>query len=200
MNAPLTRLYARKHSGRLLLVARNRGRLDALAKEVREDGADVSVSTDMADVAKADLVILLTSATNALLRSEHLKYGALVLDDTVPRNTDTRLIAERPDVLVVDGGLVEIPGLNLRGSIGLAPKTVYACLAETMLLSLAGHEGHFSIGTPQVEQAEYLLQLAAAHRDLGFTLAPFRSFGKLVSEPQRRFSEAPSKEFASWAA
>ncbi|MEO8883913.1 MAG: hypothetical protein ABI377_10975, partial [Devosia sp.] len=52
----LTRLYARKHSGRLLLVARNQGRLDALAKEVRGDGADVSVGADMAAVAKADLV------------------------------------------------------------------------------------------------------------------------------------------------
>lgn len=196
----LSRLYARRHSGRLLLVARNQGRLDALASEVRASGANVAVSTDMEAVANADLVVLLTSATDALLCSRHLKLGAVVLDDTVPRNTDPGLIAERPDVLVVDGGLIEIPGLNLQGSIGLAPKIAYACLAETMLLALAGHEGHFSIGTPHVEQAEYLLRLALEHKELGFTLAPFRSFGKLIAGPDSRFGNLASEELASCAA
>ena len=196
----LTRLFARKHSGRLLLVARNRGRLETLAAEVRGNGTNVVVSTDMAAVANADLVVLLTSASDAVLRSEHLKRGAVVIDDTVPRNTDMSLIDERPDVLIIDGGLVEIPGLNLKGSIGLAPKISYACLAETILLALAGHQGHFSIGTPQVEQAEYLLTLAAKHRDMGFTLAPFRSFGKLISDPEINFTDRVSEEFESCAA
>jgi fatty aldehyde-generating acyl-ACP reductase len=196
----LTRLYARKHPGRLLLVARNQRRLDTLAEEVRSNAVDVSVSTDMADIQKADLIVLLTSAADAILRSEHLKPGAVVLDDTVPRNTDPKLVAERPDVLVVDGGLVEIPGADLRGcSIGLAPKLAYACLAETMLLALSGHQGHFSIGTPQVDQAEHLMKLAADYRHLGFNLAPFRSFGKLVSESMDDLV-GPAEELASCAA
>jgi predicted amino acid dehydrogenase len=197
----LTQLYARKHSGRLLLIARNQGRLDALAKDVRGHGAEVSVSTDMADVRSADLVVLLTSSADSILRSEHLKPGAVVLDDTVPRNTDPSLVAERPDVLVVDGGLVEISGADLHGcSIGLAPKLAYACLAETMLLALAGHEGHFSIGTPQVEQAEYMLKLAREHRQFGFNLAPFRSFGTLISQPSRELVGAADEELVSWVA
>jgi predicted amino acid dehydrogenase len=200
VGACLTRLFARQHDGRLLLVARNEGRLESLAKEVRRPSVNVATSTDMSTVAGADLVVLLTSAAEALLRSEHLKFGAVVLDDTVPRNTDPRLLVERPDVLVVDGGLIEIPGVNIEGAIGLAPKLAYACLAETMLLALGDHEGHFSIGTPQVEQAEHLLNLAAAHRDLGFSLAPFRSFGKLITEPWARLAPIPTAELASCAA
>ncbi|HTJ59175.1 MAG TPA: hypothetical protein VL418_16675 [Devosiaceae bacterium] len=197
----LTRLYARKHAGgRLLLVARNRGRLDSLADEVRGKGVEASVSTEMADVARADLIVLLTSATDALLRSEHLKRGAVVLDDTVPRNTDSRLIADRPDVLIVDGGLIETPGVNLRGTIGLPPKHAYACLAETMLLALDGHKGHFSIGTPQVEQAEHLLSLATEHRQFGFNLAPFRSFGKLISEPASKAAVHADQDLVPWVA
>lgn len=196
----LTRLIARRHSGRLLLVARNEGRLSALAQEVSGSRLTVSTSTDMAEVRKADLVVLLTASADSILRSEHLKTGAVVLDDTVPRNTDRRLIVERPDVLVVDGGIVEIPGASLKGSIGLAPGLAYACLAETMLLALAGHQGHFSIGTPQVEQAEYLLDLALRHRHLGFTLAPFRSFGRLVEEPAHVPAIANIPEVASCAA
>ncbi|WEK03764.1 MAG: polysaccharide biosynthesis protein [Candidatus Devosia phytovorans] len=178
----LTRLYARKHPGRLMLVARNEQRLLKLAADVRRDGVEATVSTDMLDVAKADLVVLLTSSPDALLRSEHLKRGAIVLDDTVPRNTDEGLLTERPDVLVVDGGLVEIPGFELRGSIALAPKLAYACLAETMLLALAGHKGHFCMGDAQVDQAEHILRLADEYRHLGFHLAPFRSFGKLIKD------------------
>ncbi len=181
----LTRLYARKHQGRLLLVARNEGRLSKLAADVRRTGVEATISVDMADVSKADLVVLLTSSPDALLRSEHLKRNAVVLDDTVPRNTDEKLLTERPDVLIVDGGLVEIPGFHLRGSIALAPKLAYACLAETMLLALSGHKGHFCMGDAHVDQAEHILKLANENRHLGFHLAPFRSFGRMINEPSR---------------
>jgi fatty aldehyde-generating acyl-ACP reductase len=196
----LTRLYARKHPGRLLLVARNERRLLALASDVRRDGVEVRVSTDMVEVSKADLVVLLTSSPDAVLRSEHLKPGAIVLDDTVPRNTDAKLLSQRPDVLIVDGGLVEIPGFDLRGSIALAPKLAYACLAETMLLALAGHKGHFCMGEARIDQAEYILKLAVEHQHLGFHLAPFRSFGKLIQETTSRSFAAPVEEFVSCAA
>lgn len=196
----LTRLYARKHQGRLLLVARNEKRLEALATEIRREGVEAGVSTDMADVAKADLVVLLTSSPDALLGSEHLKRGAIVLDDTVPRNTDEKLLQERPDVLIVDGGLVEVPGFYLRGSIALAPKLAYACLAETMLLALSGHRGHFCIGNAQVEQAEHILKLADEHRHLGFHLAPFRSFGTPIPGASSRALPAPAEELVTCVA
>ncbi len=196
----LTRLYARKHAGSLLLVARNEKRLLALAADVRRDGIEASISTNMLDVSKADLVVLLTSSPDALLRSEHLKRGAIVLDDTVPRNTDEKLLSERPDVLIVDGGLVEVPGFDLRGSIALAPKLAYACLAETMLLALSGHQGHFCMGDAQVDQAEHILDLALKHQHLGFHLAPFRSFGKLIPISPTRTIVPAAKELVSCAA
>ncbi len=176
----LTRLFARRHSGRLLLVARNRGRLDALAAEIRRDDLPVEVSTQMDDVRKADLVVLLTSSSESILKSEHLKRNAVVLDDTVPRNTDPSLLTARPDVLIVDGALVDVGGIDIRGAIGLPPRLAYACLAETMLLALDQHDGHFSIGSAGVDQAERMVALAGRWQELGFTLAPFRSFGRLL--------------------
>lgn len=176
----LTRLFARRHSGRLLLVARNRGRLDALAAETRGDDVLVTVSTEMNDVRQADLVVLLTSSSDSILKSEHLKYGAVVLDDTVPRNTDASLLTARPDVLIVDGALVDVGGVEIRGAIGLPPHLAYACLAETMLLALDNHDGHFAIGAAAVDQAERMVTLADRWQELGFTLAPFRSFGRPV--------------------
>jgi fatty aldehyde-generating acyl-ACP reductase len=176
----LTRLLARRRQGRLLLVARNHGRLEALANETRRSNLSVEVSEQMTDVRRADLVVLLTSSTESLLKSEHLKRGAIVLDDTMPRNTDRALLTTRPDVLVIDGGLVDLKGITVRGPIGLPRGLVYACLAETMLLALDEHVGHFSIGAAGVDQAERMVVLAERWRELGFTLAPFRSFGRLL--------------------
>ncbi len=177
-------LGKRPLASRLTLVARHQGRLEALAGRVRRTGLKVDTSTDMNSVREADLVVLLTSSSEALLRSEHLKEGAVVLDDTQPRNTDPKLLLERPDVLVVDGGLVEAPGIQMRGRVGLPKGLLYACLAETVLLGLEGHSGHFGIGAPKLEQAEYMLTLARKHAHLGFHLAPLHSFGQSLESRQ----------------
>lgn len=176
-------LIQRRSCTELTLVARNLDRLEQLKQQVHHQEVNLKLSTDMAQVREADLVVLLTSATDAVLKSEHLKKGAWVLDDTQPRNTDPSLLTERPDVTVVDGGLVEMTGMRMKGTIGLAKNLIYACLAETLLLSLNGHEGHFSMGHPTAEQASMMLDLAVKHQEFGFRLAPFRSFGKLL-EPE----------------
>ncbi|WP_420595736.1 semialdehyde dehydrogenase [Deinococcus sp.] len=173
----VTHLLARRDVGELLLIARHEGRLEDLRAALPAHSR-ATVSTQMDDVRKADLVVLLTSSSEALLGSQHLKAGAIVLDDTQPRNTDPALLTERPDVMIIDGGLVEIPGMSLRGTIGLPRGLAYACFAETMLLSLSGHTGHFSLGLPSVPQAEMMLALAHQYAELGFHLAPFHSFGK----------------------
>ena len=128
----------------------------------------------MADVRRADLVVLLTSSSDSLLESEHLKSGAVVLDDTVPRNTDPALLITRPDVLIVDGGARRCQRHHAfaAAAIGLPRGLAYACLAETMLLALDEHEGHFAIGAATVDQAERMVALADRWRELGFTLAP----------------------------
>lgn len=191
VGACLSRLLARRHRGRLTLVARQTGRLEALCQELVAQGADAHATTDMTAVREADLVVLLTSATGAVLRSEHLKPGAVVLDDTQPRNTDPALLETRPDVTVLDGGLVSIPEMRLRGSIGLPRGLAYACLAETLLLGLSGRGGHFSIGASTVEQAEQMLELAGQFGHLGFRLAAPHSFGRPLAAPAAEAAAGP---------
>lgn len=170
---------------RLILVGRKLAALEMLAAEIAPSapGLLVTTATDVAAARSADLVIVLTSASDSVVRSEHLKPGSLVLDGTQPRNTDANLLTERPDVLVVDGGLVAVPGVRISVQIGLPRGCVYACLAETMLLALDGHRGHFTIGAPTLEQAKYMGQLAHKYRHHGFTLAPFYSFGQRIAVP-----------------
>lgn len=163
----------------LLLIGRTPSTLAAL-------GGDLGArwSTSVADARVADIVVLMTSAADAVLTPEHLKLGAVVVDDTQPRNTSPRLAKERPDVLVLDGGLVDTAGLERTGfSIGIPDHLSFACLAETALLALDGHRGHGTIGRPTVDQVERMIVLADRYAHLGFDLAPPTSFGRPVAVP-----------------
>lgn len=163
----------------LLLIGRTPNSLAALAADLRAQW-----STDLADCRRADLVVLMTSAADAVLGSQHLKTGAIVVDDTQPRNTSERLLVERPDVLVVDGGVVATPGLVRRGySIGLPVDRSFACLAETALLALDGHRGHGTIGRPSLEQVDRMQGLADRFGHLGFRIAAPTAFGRPVAVP-----------------
>ena len=166
------------------LIARNERRLKALASEMTGIDPFVrpTISTEMDSVRQADIVVLLTSSSEALLHSRHLKRGAIVLDDTIPRNTNPLLSKQRPDLTIIDGGLVSMPYMQISRDIGLPDQTSYACLAETMLLSLAGHQGHFSIGNPTLAQAEYINNLAKKFSAFGFRPAADHSFGKLLKQ------------------
>jgi len=161
----------------LVLVGRTPAALAALAGDL---GA--TWSTDMTACRSADIVVLMTSATGAILNAEHLKLGAVVLDDTQPRNTSPTLATERPDVTILDGGVVTTPGLERRGfSIGIARSSSFACLAESSLLALADHRGHGTIGRPSLEQVARVQALSERFAHLGFGLAEPTSFGEPVA-------------------
>ena len=171
--------------GDLTLIAREPRRLETLAGEVRElnPALGVRTATDLAAARDADIVVVLTSATDALLRSEHLAPGAVVLDDTQPRNTDLALATERPDVLVVDGGVANVSGLEIHGDIGLPRGLAYACLCETMLMAFDEIPGD-ATGPADVAHARRLRTAARRFAHLGFHLAdPALSFGRPVPWP-----------------
>ncbi len=176
------RLLARDMStDELLLVARNKNRLEKLANTLKKNAVQVEISDQIADVKSADIVVLLTASADCLLKSEHLRQGAVVLDGTQPRNTHPSLLQERPDVSIIDGGLVEIPGVHLHGgSMGLGKNTYFACFSETLLLAFEGRKEHFCLGNPSLEQADYIHDLAKKYQAFGFQLAPFSSFGQSV--------------------
>lgn len=170
-------------AGKYTLVARNAKKLSVLAGHVNliNEDAEVTTATEMDAVKNADVVVLLTSSSDCILKSGHLKKNAVVLDVTQPRNAKPELLIERPDVKLIDGGLVYLPYLNFnRKNIGLPKGISFACLAETMLLALAGHTQDFSVGNPTLQQANYVMELADKFSHLGFGLAPDHCFGEPI--------------------
>jgi fatty aldehyde-generating acyl-ACP reductase len=166
-------------SGRLLLVGR---RLDAL-DEVRETctgKARIETSTNVSAIYEADLILTVTSALHAVIEPRHLKPGAVVCDVARPRDVSKQVAAERDDVLVIEGGMVEVPGpVDFHFNFGFPPKMAYACMAETMALALEGRYEDYTIGKEiQESQARAIGEIATRH---GFRLAGFRSFEQAVT-------------------
>lgn len=169
----------------LTLVGRNEAKLHLLADRIMYEtglAAEVTSNTKAA-LKKSDLIMTVTSAVDTIINPEDLKPGAVVCDVARPRDVSRRVVEERDDVLVIEGGIVEVPGdVNFNFNFGFPPKTAYACMAETMILALEGRLESYTLGRDlTLKQVEEMHKLGQKH---GFKLAGFRSFEKPISEEQ----------------
>jgi predicted amino acid dehydrogenase len=170
---------------RLWLVGRRTEALQALRRRLLAcTPAQVEVATDLAPLAEADLILTVTSALDAIIEPRHLRPGAVVCDVARPRDVSSRVAAARDDVLVIDGGMVQVPGAGVRLNFdfGFPPGMAYACMAETMVLALEGRRECFTLGRQiTVDQVREIAAMATKH---GFQLGGFRSFERAVTPEQ----------------
>jgi fatty aldehyde-generating acyl-ACP reductase len=155
----------------LVLIGQREPRLAEVAAQARKAGARlVRTSTRVEDVRQADLVLSATSAARPVIQPEHLKRGAVVCDVAQPSDVSTRVARERDDVLVIEGGVVDVPGeVDFGFDFGLPPGKAYACMAETMVLALEGRYESYSLGKQvRAGQVHEIAQLARKH---GFKLS-----------------------------
>lgn len=153
---------------------------------LQEDVPFVITTDAAAHLPKADLIVAATSSPEALITPAMLKWGAVICDLSRPANVSREVLHKRPDVLVIDGGIVEVPNRpDLGWNFGFEPGQAYACMSETMMLALEKKYENASLGADlNMEHIQYLRKLADKH---GFTLAGLRSFDRpLTSEELER--------------
>ncbi len=171
-----TKLLARSNS-QLMIAARNHKKLNELANELKQDyNRNVKVTTDINELLpQADIIITVSSSVNTIVDAKILKSGAIVCDIARPRDVGKEIITKRDDILVIDGGIVEIPpSTNFNFNFGFPPGTSYACMAETMILILEKKLESYSLGTElDVNKIIDISKLAKKH---GFELSSLRSF------------------------
>jgi len=134
--------------GKIIINARHRAKLESLQEEVHNRKlAEVTVEEITKRAVKnADIVITTTSAPEALFDIEDLKLGAIVCDVSVPKNIAGRN-NPKSGITIIEGGLIKLPYPPDFGvDIGLPQGIVYACMAETMLLTLEGKFVSYSLG------------------------------------------------------
>jgi predicted amino acid dehydrogenase len=175
---------------RLYLIGRRQAALEELrdrllsrARALRPGAAqaELIVSTTMDVLADAQLILTVTSALHDIVRPEHLRPGSVVCDVARPRDVSAMVAAARDDILVIDGGMVDVPGpVNFHFNFGFPPGKAYACMAETIALALEGRFEDYTLGKHLTrERVEEIGVIAKRH---GFRLSGFRSFEREVTE------------------
>lgn len=150
--------------------------ISCVEDELKRPNSPVTITVDLRqNLPQADLILAATSSTEALITPDIIKAGALICDMSRPGNVSAEVLEKRPDVLVIDGGVIELPGKpDLGWNFGFDKGLAYACMSETMILALEKIYANTSIGADlNLEYMNQLKEYAAAH---GFKLAGFRSF------------------------
>lgn len=168
----------------LILVGRRMHSLERVAGRAIEHGARfVDTTTNIERIQRAQIVFAASSALGPLIEPQHLHSNALVCDVARPRDVARQVKRERPDVLVIDGGMVHVPGeVDFGFDFGFPPGQAYACMAETMALALEGRYESFTLGKHlQLRQVTEIGDIAARH---GFRLGGLRTQDQPVTESE----------------
>jgi predicted amino acid dehydrogenase len=146
------RLLART-AEELHLVSPEAAKLLLLKKSILEQSPGVKlVLCSYADsdesIGEMDMIVTATSgAGKKILDITRVKPGCVITDVARPLDLPPEEVAKRPDVLVIESGEVALPGDVKMKSIGFEDRSVvYACLAETIVLTLEGRFENFTLG------------------------------------------------------
>ncbi|HTW83762.1 MAG TPA: NAD(P)H-binding protein [Candidatus Sulfotelmatobacter sp.] len=181
------------HVAHVVLVARNETRLRKFHAEIAPTlPCSSSASTDLAAaVRSADLVLTATSSTQDVIEPEDLRPGAVVCELSLPHDVSRRVASERPDVLVLEGGNMRVPGSmfvervrepGTEFDLNLPRGTALACMSETMVLALENRNESYTLGRG-IDLAK-VREIDALAERAGFTLADMRAFDAAITREQ----------------
>jgi fatty aldehyde-generating acyl-ACP reductase len=177
---------------RLYLVGRREQALLELREQLGSPGrasrpgltqAELIPSTKMDVLAESRLILTVTSSIHDVIQPEHLLPGSVVCDVARPRDVSAMVAAARDDILVIDGGMVDVPGpVDFHFNFGFPTGKSYACMAETIALALEGRFEDYTLGKHITrERVDEITAIADKH---GFRLSGFRSFEREVTPQQ----------------
>ena len=169
---------------RLYLVGRREEPLIDLREQLSGPGrSEMVVSTKMDVLAESQLILTVTSAIHDVIHPENLLPGSVVCDVARPRDVSAMVAAARDDILVIDGGMVDVPGpVDFHFNFGFPAGKSYACMAETIALALEGRFEDYTLGKHITrKRVEEITAIAEKH---GFRLSGFRSFEREVTPQQ----------------
>ncbi|GHF69058.1 hypothetical protein GCM10010218_58020 [Streptomyces mashuensis] len=135
----------------------------------------LTVTQDTDALRGAQLVLCASNSPEPFLGAEHFAQDAVVCDIAVPNNAVPGLTEQRPDLAYMLGGIVATPnGESLHPSARafLEAGQLFACMAETALMGLAGIDRHYSYGNISRRQVIDIAALAEAH---GLRLADYKN-------------------------
>ena len=164
-------------SAKLLVLEKSILRESPGAKLVLASYADSDRS-----IGDMDMIVTATSgAGKKILDIMKVKPGCVITDVARPLDLPPEEVAKRPDVLVIESGEVYLPGKVRMKQIGFEDhNVVYACLAETIVLTLEGRFENFTLGrTIEWEKVHEIYKMGLKH---GMRLAAISGVNGVYSD------------------
>jgi predicted amino acid dehydrogenase len=142
--------------------------LRCLVERSMGDRAPIRIATDLAQLRDCNVIYAASNSPQPVLAPEHVgEHPTVVCDVAVPSDVCAEIVRDRSNVRLLRGGIVRLPAgqdFNLRGMV-LSDGQSYACVAEVILLGLAGVGGNFSYGPLSAQRVRDVGVLA---RQFGF--------------------------------
>lgn len=136
--------------------------------------------SEISKINDAKIIIVATSSTDSLIKQEYLGRDAIIYDITQPKNTSPKILEQRPDVKIIDGGIINTPRIDYGVSIGLKKNQAYACLAETVICAMEDVNENY-VGFTKDETIAKMMELHGKHEH-DFLMNIRQSFGRELDE------------------
>lgn len=134
---------------------------------------NIDISHAITAIKDYDIIITATNAPEALIRTEDISPGTIIINDAQPSDVPKSVIQERKDILVIEGGIIRTPGIKCNFNLGLVDREdTFCCLGEVLVLAHNNQFKHFATG----ELQEHLVgEIEAMSHGLGFSISQFQN-------------------------
>ncbi len=174
-------LIARAGFGSITLIDLKRKDLSELETRVRNMRPDMTVfiSHEVKDIKSCNFVITATNTPDALITKELVEDGMVIIDDAQPSDIHPDVL-KLENVLVIEAGVVDTPGVKSNFNYGLKSKTDnFCCMTELLILASHGWDKHYIIERATLEHVDEISKMGD---DLGFKIASFQNFLESISQ------------------
>jgi len=157
-----------------ILIGRRQGKLKDLEGKI---SGNFTTTTNLEETKKADVILTATNHPTALLKTDHLKEKAIVVDVSQPPNLSLSLCNTRQDVTRVDGGYVDIPEKYQIQIPGMPKGKLFACIVEVIMQAME-NEKQNHVGTIDLNHLQKTEMWAEKYN---FKLKELTNFGKPIT-------------------
>jgi len=155
-----------------MLIGRRREKLEELKSKLK-GSFETTVDLRTKD---SDVVVTATSHPTALLKQDHLKKNAIVVDVSQPPNLAYDVCKERTDVMRIDGGFVDFPYEYPIPIPGMPKGKNFACIAEVIMQAMENEQENH-VGSIDIRHLKKTEKWAEKY---GYVLKELTNFGRSV--------------------
>jgi fatty aldehyde-generating acyl-ACP reductase len=148
----------------------------------KHEDLNIEISHLISEIKAADIVLTATNAPEVLVKSEDVAPGTIIINDAQPSDVSPDIIKNRDDVLVIEGGIINTPGIKCNFNFGLASREdTFCCLGEVLILAYNEHFKHFALGELDLGLINEIEDMS---KGLHFKLAKYQNDYGFISDLQ----------------